>query len=348
MDNQQGQILKAAKAIALFFVVLGHTMIPSIRNDNNIVFYIWSVIYIFHMPLFFFASGVLFELNICRYLKNKKTFVKNKFKMLIVPYISLSCVIYLLVALLSLVPNINKLMAGYGYSIGSLAEAVYEICTYQNHLAQHLWFVLVLFIIFLISILPLSEKKLFCILMVVLPLIALPLIKTVLVLPDIIEYTLFEIPFFMLGRLTAKNKVMICRILSVNFAPILFAVFVFLYFIGVNQLDPLNPLKWIFMLCMRSLGIAATFSIAAIIIKAQPISRILMYLDDKSYTIYLLHQPFLVSGAAGVLYACHIPVVAIIIFVTALGITVPLVIEKLFKGIGFFRTFILGGRTVKS
>lgn len=54
------------------------------------------------------------------------------------------------------------------------------------------------------------------------------------------------------------------------------------------------------------------------------------------------------SSAAGVLYACNLPVVAIIIFVTALGITVPLVIEKLFKGIGFFRTFILGGRTVKS
>lgn len=43
-----------AKGIAIFLMVIGHTSIPKIANT-------W--IYSFHMPLFFFVSGVFFNLK---------------------------------------------------------------------------------------------------------------------------------------------------------------------------------------------------------------------------------------------------------------------------------------------
>ena len=61
-----------AKGIGIFLVVLGHTS-AQLRN----------LIYGFHMPLFFFLSGVVFN-------KEKysiKGFVKSRFNSLILPYI---------------------------------------------------------------------------------------------------------------------------------------------------------------------------------------------------------------------------------------------------------------------
>ena len=77
MDKRQSEVIKIAKGICIILVVIGHTMIPSIRNEYRIVFQIWSVIYLFHMPVFFAISGMLYELNYDRYTKVPKGFLKK-------------------------------------------------------------------------------------------------------------------------------------------------------------------------------------------------------------------------------------------------------------------------------
>ena len=68
------------------------------------------------------------------------------------------------------------------------------------------------------------------------------------------------------------------------------------------------------------------------------------YLESKSYPIYLLHQPYIVSGGAGVLNAVGIPHFLIIISVTVLGILVPLIIDRILENKNLYRILILGGR----
>ena len=63
------------RGIAILFVIFGH-----ISRDVYLQSYIWG----FHMPIFFFISGVLFESS--RY-KDTYAFVKSKFKSLVLPYI---------------------------------------------------------------------------------------------------------------------------------------------------------------------------------------------------------------------------------------------------------------------
>lgn len=65
-----------AKGIGIILVVLGHVNYVS-DLDYNII----RVVYMFHMPLFFFLSGYLYKKN-----TDTKGLVKNKFQQLMVPY----------------------------------------------------------------------------------------------------------------------------------------------------------------------------------------------------------------------------------------------------------------------
>lgn len=72
-----------AKFLGIFLVVLGHTPLPvSIIN----------FIYSFHMPLFFFISGFLFDFNKFQSLLE---FIKRRTQQLILPYLFLSLITYL-------------------------------------------------------------------------------------------------------------------------------------------------------------------------------------------------------------------------------------------------------------
>lgn len=70
--KQRNIMLDVMRGIAIIFVVLGHAGVSS---------YVWSFIYSFHMPLFFFISGYFCNTNI-----DFKTFLKKKIKGLYFPF----------------------------------------------------------------------------------------------------------------------------------------------------------------------------------------------------------------------------------------------------------------------
>ena len=73
------------RGLAMYFVIWGHCQ----KNKTIIRKYIYH----FHMPLFFFISGLTFgESDKLPF----KDFVKRKFKGLIVPYITLNVICYIL------------------------------------------------------------------------------------------------------------------------------------------------------------------------------------------------------------------------------------------------------------
>lgn len=78
--NGRIEWVDTARGIGLLLVILGHLKFP----------YLSSWIYTFHMPLFFFISGLLYS--------DKGTFlqfVNKKFQRLVIPYFVLGAVIYL-------------------------------------------------------------------------------------------------------------------------------------------------------------------------------------------------------------------------------------------------------------
>ena len=94
--NNRLKHLDIARGICIFFVVLGHAIIPSIRNNNKILEYIYKYIYSFHMPVFFIISGIIFENNVYKY-DSKLQFLKKKAKLLLVPYLTFSVITYICV-----------------------------------------------------------------------------------------------------------------------------------------------------------------------------------------------------------------------------------------------------------
>ncbi len=78
----------ALKGFGIILVVFAHYKLP-IAFDT----YIFS----FHMPLFFFISGFLF--NFVKYTESAANFVKRRFRALIIPYFAfavLTCLFYYL------------------------------------------------------------------------------------------------------------------------------------------------------------------------------------------------------------------------------------------------------------
>lgn len=71
----------SAKGLGIILVVLGHTSLP-----QEIKTYIYS----FHMPLFFFLSGVVFNEK-----KNFSAFLKGKLKGIVIPYFIISIITYI-------------------------------------------------------------------------------------------------------------------------------------------------------------------------------------------------------------------------------------------------------------
>ena len=84
MNTKRLDWIDIAKGIGIILVVLGHTLVPQVR-ETGFAGFLWIFIYNFHMPLFFFLSGYLFEKGLPDYT-NKGKFTLGKLQYLMLPY----------------------------------------------------------------------------------------------------------------------------------------------------------------------------------------------------------------------------------------------------------------------
>ncbi|MBO4924547.1 MAG: acyltransferase family protein [Bacteroidales bacterium] len=99
---KKDSVIEYMKGFTMLLVVLAHVSkmytpkgaIP-VNGENIILLYLTNFIYTFHMPVFVAISGMVFY--ICKVSLNKYNdglaFVKNKFKRLIIPFITILFVI---------------------------------------------------------------------------------------------------------------------------------------------------------------------------------------------------------------------------------------------------------------
>lgn len=84
-----------ARGLAIILMIVGHTSIPSIINN-------W--IYSFHMPFFFFISGVLTSPHTNTELPQTSSYITHKAKVLIYPFLTYSAINILLYPLYGELP----------------------------------------------------------------------------------------------------------------------------------------------------------------------------------------------------------------------------------------------------
>ena len=124
--------LDYGKAIAIYMVVLAHTALNKSAEE---------LIYTFHMPFFFFASGFLFSFE--KY-PSYWQFAKRRFAQLIIPYIIINVLTYLFWLLVSskVGSDANETTAFYEPIIATLLANAKEM----KHNVP-LWFLVALFIV---------------------------------------------------------------------------------------------------------------------------------------------------------------------------------------------------------
>jgi len=128
--------IDALKGFGIALVVFAHYRLPEALDT-----YIFS----FHMPLFFFISGCLF--NFVKYTESATNFVKGRFRSLIIPYFAfavLTCLFYYLIDEIYSpgVTSIKFFEADILYRIYSILYAQTSMIAYNGPL----WFLTYLFV----------------------------------------------------------------------------------------------------------------------------------------------------------------------------------------------------------
>lgn len=122
--------LDLIKGIGIILVYLGHSFNLKELDWNIIYIYLYSTVYSFHMPLFFFISGFLSNTN---KNINLEKFYKGKIKRLLVPY--------LFINLIDFIPRTL-----FPQLVNSKFGGIKEVVFYGTKIS---WFVYTLFIIFM-------------------------------------------------------------------------------------------------------------------------------------------------------------------------------------------------------
>lgn len=142
--NSISLTLNNIKVYTILLVIIGHvlaiyTPLSSFPHvGNSVIGLLYNLIYSFHMPLFIFVSGTVYA--ICR-LKGKYStwngLLKSKCKRILVPYITFCLII--------LFPTLKAL----GVYDKTLLQWLYDAFFGLN--IRHLWYLLVLFEMFVIT-----------------------------------------------------------------------------------------------------------------------------------------------------------------------------------------------------
>ncbi len=320
--------LDTARGIGILLVVLGHSVTTSIRMDSNVALNLYNAIYLFHMPLLFFISGYAFSISYDRYLEvDAGDYLLKKVKKLLVPYISYSFLIYILVSVAHAFPSFSKKMIAAGFEPLSIKNRAIDLLTGQNQYCQHLWYIYSLFLLSVLSfILVKVFKTKYKYAMLIIAIALYPLwIKLSTTDLDILWKTFYRGIWFALGlniRFASDNK---NRNLLLNLIAVIFAIPIMNYaqknvhLVLVKQVILIIAIFFIVLLCI---------SISRLIIFEK--MSCLNWLGKNSFGIYLFHQPIFGSGLGVILYKfLGLPIIISVILSFTLCIVVPILIMKI-------------------
>lgn len=264
----------------IFLVILGHSGIDKLSD-------IYSIIYSFHMALFFVLAGCVFTGN--RKYSKFNEFLITKVKTLIVPYLIfqiLNSIIWRFYAITGFVK--------YDRSIVDEIIGLIIQCRGGNY-ASGLWFLTCLFIIEVIGyvILNINSKYMQFFLIIIVTCFGLLFVNTLKInLPWYIDLAAVSMPFFIFGTYL---KQYLDKIKSNYFLLVSMTIFVVSWLVNYkikgNVIDIYNNSLGNVLLFYLS-GIFGSFSTILICIKLKKFIKfgLLQYLGKNSIIYYMMHQ----------------------------------------------------------
>lgn len=323
MQKRNGAI-DAAKGLGILFVIVGHVMSP-VMGDNGVLNMMYTLMYTFHMPLFFFLSGLTSRKLIGgRHFVDKLLLMRQKAKRLLIPYYAWAIIYTPMKWLMR-----DAVRFQYEYSPWTLLVG--------NNPDGQLWFLYVLFMLSVIAIWLINERNIrYWVVFGVMISFVAPIIPKTIAFPGIsLSFSLYQVGFYMLGIWLAPR----CEALfhKYSWGWVSLAVFVMYSILQGIFGDSVWFLK----------GIAALAAIEALMVLGNRISRsnmdFIKKLGKMSMEIYMLHAPILVVGRSILIpLLSHKPGIYIVVLSSiALGISIfgTLIIRKT----KYIRQILFGG-----
>lgn len=266
------------RAIGIFLVVLGHSF-PYI-DDAPYTFYkyIHSLIYSFHMPLFFAISGFFaYKILSINTLKEYGKFILSKFKKLMIPYLTISFIT---------IP-IKLILNRFSERSISDSNILVDIFLYPwKNPIIFFWFIYVLFLIFLIAPLVVKLNK-YVVITLFFILSILPIKNIQLMgISTLFSYSVYFFIGLYIRDLYIDNR---DRILNLKFNLNNFVIFILIPF-SIFILNIQTNLKITFLL-KAIIGIYVTFILCIKLYSFKNLkylSNIFNTLSYYSFDIYLL------------------------------------------------------------
>jgi len=337
-SDRRLSFINIARGFANFFVVLLHTFVPEIRGNSPAVLTAFFWMNAFTFQLFMVISGYLYERGYGKYrAKGYAGFFRGKLQTVILPYVSVSALSYVGIGLAFLAPPLARVLQTGGYAPFRIFDAALQIITYEGHIINHLWFLPTLFLIFALTYI---TGRFFAGLPGLLISVALSLLSYHIVMPALVYRVCAMFVFFNIGR----------RIAFVDaFSQTKRLAVMLVVFIGAfaadraGLLDRSRSLQAISAIVIGTSG-AMVFIAISRIVEGKALGRGLSWIGDNSFAIYLLHQPFIVSGISGILLMfTALPHLVICAITLALGILLPSLLNRfVISRIRLLRGLLLG------
>ena len=145
MSKERLSSLDIAKGLGIILVVFGHTLSP-VMEGNTFLEWIYRVIYTFHMPLFFLASGYVATKLVTKPYP-KIILLKERVIRLIIPYLTWAVIYLPMKVVMSEHVRFSDEYKWYSFFLG-------------NNPDGQLWFLYVMFVISVFVILFVNIKNL--------------------------------------------------------------------------------------------------------------------------------------------------------------------------------------------
>lgn len=277
--NKRDKVIDVAKGIGIILVILAHVL-----KGKNI--FVLEVIYYFHMPLFFFISGLLSYYDKSN---NFKEFLLKKFKSIIIPYIVFSIISFMYWALIE-----RKLRNQMDVSLLENFLNIFIFRVDENKYIYNivLWFLPCLFVSEIILYVYRKMTNIIGMLISLINLsIGLILAKSSLIFPFALETALIASFFMYIGFLYKKFNLQISNI-NKKILALMFILSNIIIIISnslnlkVNMLNHEYSNIYLFILASFS-GITIIFLLSNKIRN----NKILNFLGKNSLMLMCLHEP---------------------------------------------------------
>ncbi len=326
--------IQIMRGIAILMVVMHHTInnLPDNLGGGYLL-----ILFNSDVTIFMVISGYLFEKNIIRYKADKKRFVIRKAKQLMIPYIFWSFILYIGAKVVHdlIGGGLSSFLLQLGFTRLTWWQIAYNIVTFQNSYDEHIWFIYVLFLYFVVAVI--CPDKFQSKWTVILLLLMTALSGYYLTVPTLLWKFIKHLGDFMLGCVLYKEietwksedydlkKVVMCAAVVFSISYIAMAVVIPL----------LEENVWTAILrtyvnrtMMYSVVVINWFWAGFIAVSGTGCSRVINLIGDYSYDIYLMHMPYVVPVAARAIYRISSSWLISFIFSVVLGIIVPLILSE--------------------